>query len=409
MSESATPAAPAPPRAAATVGAQRAIPDPYRVLFPIGAANAVAGSVLWTLSALGLLPWPGPLHRVLMIEGFEHAFVMGFLLTAMPAFIGGARCTRGELTRAVLSVLAVDLFAFAGLPAAAHLAFLFGLGTLAAALIPRVRHRRRKPPEEYLFLIPGFLCGAIGAVMLVGLDLGLWGEPQPHFAIRLLSLGMVLSLVLGIGSLLVPTFSGMASPLEIPGLAKAHERAPRRGLYIPLALSLIASFVLEAFDEVRAGAMLRAFVGAVIVLWVWKLWRTKILPGIPARLLWSSGWLLLAGLVIATFGPSWRLAGEHVVFVGGFGCVTFGVGTRVVSSHGRHPITSEGRVLDGWVALGLAAALALRVAAEWGGAHMVWLLGASGAAWALAWLAWLARALPLMVRPSNELLQVKVK
>ena len=35
----------------------------------------------------------------------------------------------------------------------------------------------------------------------------------------MISLGMVLSLVLGLGGLLVPTFSGMAPPLVVPGRA----------------------------------------------------------------------------------------------------------------------------------------------------------------------------------------------
>jgi uncharacterized protein involved in response to NO len=376
------------------------------VLFPIGAANAAAGALLWTLYAAHLLPWPGPLHQQLMLEGFEHAFVMGFLLTAMPAFTGGERCRPYELLLAIASVVLMDAAAFAGLPIAAHVAYLIGLVTVAQALARRVITGRRKPPEEYLFLLPGFLFGVLGAVLLIGMQAGAWNEPQPRFAIRLLSLGMVLSLVLGIGSLLVPTFSGMRSPLEIPGLATPHERAPRRRLYVPLALLLIAAFALEAIGHPSAGAALRAVVGAVMVLWVWKLWRVRTLSGVAPRVLWSSGWLILAGLVLAACGPAFRLAGEHVVFVGGFGCVTFGVATRVVASHGGHPLDVEGRLLGWPIALGLAVALLARIAAEWDASRASWLLGASGVAWALIWLGWGWRAMRLLAPRTAQLVQV---
>lgn len=378
------------------------IVEPYRVLFPLGAAAAAAGTLLWTLSAAGWMPWPGPQHQTLMIEGFEHAFISGFLLTAMPAFTGGARCSALELRLSILSVVLSVACALASFPIGAHLAYLLGLIVVAQALARRVAHGRHKPPEEYLFLIPGFLFALAGIALRIGMEAGVWNEPQPRFAIRLLSLGFVLSLGLGIGSLLVPTFSGMPAPLEIPGLAAPHERAPRRRLYVPLALALIAAFVLEAIGRAQAGALLRAAAGGVIVLWVWKLWRAKILPGVPARMLWLSGWLLLAGLIVAACGPAFRLAGEHVVFIGGFGCLTFGVATRVVASHGRHPLGIEGRLLGLPIAAGLAAALALRVAAEWDAGRAAWLLAASGLAWAFAWLLWGARAIRMIRTPTER-------
>jgi hypothetical protein len=310
------------------------------------------------------------------------------------------------LALAVASVVLVDAGALAGLPLVAHAAYLLGLATLMAALVRRVIHGHRKPPEEFLFLLPGFAFGIAGAVTLMAMEAGAWSEPQPRFAIRLMSLGMVLSLVLGIGSLLVPTFSGMSAPLEIPGLAGPHQRKPRRILYLSLGVLLVAAFALEAAGRPSAGATLRAVVGGVMVMWVWKLWRVKILPGVPARVLWSSGWLLLAGLVIAALGPAARLAGEHVAFIGGFGCITFGVATRVVASHGRHPIAVEAQVLGWPVAIGVLTAMALRVAAESDATHAAWLLGASGAAWAFAWIWWSARAVRLISSPRGDLIAV---
>ena len=84
----------------------RTMPDPYRVLFPIGIAAAFVALLPWVAQALSGAPWwpaalrpawPGPAHAAIMMQGFELAFVCGFLLTAMPAFTHGARATRAEL------------------------------------------------------------------------------------------------------------------------------------------------------------------------------------------------------------------------------------------------------------------------------------------------------------------------
>src|SRR5262245_29614840 len=87
---------PAPPAIAGPKGAPA--PDPYRVLFPIGIAAAIVALVPWILVAVRLsIAWPGAMHAALMVQGFELSFVCGFLLTAMPAFTHGPRCSPREL------------------------------------------------------------------------------------------------------------------------------------------------------------------------------------------------------------------------------------------------------------------------------------------------------------------------
>jgi hypothetical protein len=66
-----------------------AAPEPYRVLFPVGVAAAIAGLVPWLAMAAPLVPgwparwsvpWPGLAHAALLVQGFELAFACGFLL-----------------------------------------------------------------------------------------------------------------------------------------------------------------------------------------------------------------------------------------------------------------------------------------------------------------------------------------
>src|SRR4030065_420050 len=88
--------------------------EPYRLLFPLGVAYAIAGALVWTVAALGWMPYPGPLHRALMIQGFEQSFVVGFLLTALPGLTHSERCRPAELAAGFAAMAAFGVFAFGG-------------------------------------------------------------------------------------------------------------------------------------------------------------------------------------------------------------------------------------------------------------------------------------------------------
>lgn len=372
-------------------------PDPYRLLFPIGLTWALVGAGVWPLWALGVVPYPGLAHRLLMIQGFEHSFVLGFLLTAIPGFTKGERCQPGELAIALLSAVVFGLAALAGRPLVAQGVFVLSVIMLLVAVLRRVRHARLAPPLELMF---------VGFGLLMGLAGGLWqlaaaaGRPAPlpgSVGERLVSLGMVLSLVLGVGSLLVPTFAGMRDPLMIPGIARAHERRGRMAFYAALIAVFALAFAAELAGRPRAGAWLRALAASVIGLMVWKLWRLPGRRDVPAFALWTAGWLVMAGLWAAAAGPAWTLAGLHLAFIGGFGLLTLGIGTRVVVAHGHFPLGDERATLSWWVAAAIALALIARLMAEWSPARTA-LLGVSGAAWVAGWSLWAFRALPRIAR-----------
>jgi uncharacterized protein involved in response to NO len=372
--------------------------EPYRLFFPIGFVFALLGVAPWPLHAMGWLPYPGAFHRALMMQGFELSFVVGFLLTALPGFTHGPRCHAVELALPALSLVAFAVAIFANLVVPAQAAFLLILLVLLVAAGRRVLGNRVGPPEEFLFVGFGLLLGLIGGWLQLAAALGPYEDPAPRFAERLVSLGMVLSLVLGVGGLLVPVFAGMRNPLVIPKVAGPHERRGRRGLYAALLAVLALAFVAESSGRPGLGAILRAAAASAIGLLVWKLW---CLPGrreLPAFVLWGSGWLLLAGLWLAVLLPRNRVGVLHLVFIGGFGLLTLGIGTRVIVAHGKHPLEVERATLAPAVIGAVALALAARVASEfWPGAAGT-LIGVSGALWVVAWLGWGMRALPRIVR-----------
>ena len=373
------------------------MPDPYRLLFPIGLTWGVIGAGLWPLHALGALPWPAVAHRSLMIQGFEHSFVLGFLLTAIPGFTKGERCRPAELVIAVLSALAFGVAALAGQALVAQGAFVLSVAMLLVAVARRLRRPKVAPPLELMFVGFGLLLGFAGGLVQLA-DAAGTPLTAPRFGERLVSLGMVLSLVLGVGGLLVPTFTGMRDPLVIPGVAGAHERRGRLALYATLIAAFALAFVIERAGHARAGTLLRAAAATTIGLMVWKLWRLPGRRDTPAFVLWGSGWLMMAGLWVVALVPAFTLGGLHLVFIGGFGLLTLGIGTRVVVAHGRHPIADERRVLTPLVVTLVGVTLIARLAAEWWPAMAVHLLATSGTAWTLGWMLWAARALPRIGR-----------
>jgi hypothetical protein len=229
---------------------------------------------------------------------------------------------------------------------------------------------------------------------------GVWQLFSPSlnpFAGRLISLGMVLSLVLGLGSLLVPTFTATAAPVSVPGLTAPPARSNRLPLYLLLLAALAGAFVAEAWGRPVLGATVRAAAATVMILGVWKLWRIPRRRDAPAFALWTSGWLVLAGLWSAALVPAFTLGALHLVFIGGFGLLTLGISTRVTVAHGRYPLSDEPRVLSPLILSVLALTLLVRLAAEWWPAHTVLLLGVSGALWILCWLLWAWNALPRLL------------
>jgi hypothetical protein len=209
---------------------------------------------------------------------------------------------------------------------------------------------------------------------------------------------MMLSIVLGVGGLLVPTFSAMREPLVIPGIARPGQRRPRRMLYVPLAVALVASFTLEAGGFLPAAYWLQAIAGSALGILVWKLFR---LPGRRDTLswtLWGAGWLLLLGLWLAALFPARAVGASHLVFQGGFGLLILGIATRVVVTHGGYPPAHERRVLRPTVVAIVALALLARLAADFLPASALHLYGASGLLWIIGWIIWARGALPCIVR-----------
>jgi uncharacterized protein involved in response to NO len=382
---------------------------PYRVLFPLGILFGIVGTALWPLHALSLIPYPTPLHPRLMIQGFEHCFILGFLLTAMPSFLHARHATRAEIGIAAGAMAGFLVLGLAGLWVPAEALY---LATLILVLVMGATrfHRDQPPPEEFLFVGVGLCLGLVGGGLQLLSAARLVTEPTLLFGLHVISYGMVLSIVLGVGGLLVPTFTSMRDPLVIPGLARPHQRGPRRVLYAFIVTLLIAALVLEARSQPEAAVRLRAFAATIALLGVWKIFRRPGARDLLSYVLWGAGWMILVGLWMVAVAPLQPLPGLHVFFIGGLGLLTAGIATRVTVRHGGHPLAAERRVLSLGVPVLLVLALLARVAAVMNVERAPMLLSLGATFWISAWILWGSGAFAYLwrVRPSSAPVRLRI-
>jgi uncharacterized protein involved in response to NO len=371
--------------------------DPYRIFFPLGIALGAAGVSIWPAYWLGLTAgYSGRAHAFVQIEGFLYSFVAGFLLTAIPRFTGTTapdRAVQYALAAAILAAsVAFEVKAFA----LGHALFLAAHVTVMALAVRRVGRRRASPPDSFALVGMGMLAGLGGALVDLAVAWGWTAAERDLLGRRLLTEGMVLLLVLGVGGFLGPRLLGFA-PLPEPArlaVAAAARRPPlfagrRAAAHAAAGLAIALSVVLEYGFGIGAMALVRAALATVLIGASLKPWQLPAVRTTLAWCVWSAHWLVMAGLWLAALAPAYRVDLLHVVFMGGFTLLILAVGTRVALSHGGHALSAERRSwpLRIGIATGLFA-LAARVGAAFAPESFFAQLGIAALAWSLGMLVW---------------------
>ena len=350
--------------------------DPYRLFFPLGIVLGVAGVAIWPAYHLGLTDsYSGRSHASVQAEGFLYAFIAGFLLTAIPRFTGTAAPARAaQLALAALLVLASTAFELRSF-AVGHLAFAAAHLMLIVLLVRRFLRRKQQPPDTFAMVGAGIACGAVAALVNAAVALEAVDPRWDLLGRRLLTEGMVLLLVLGVGGFLGPRLLGFA---QMP-LVQIGGQGPRRRTALYLAASV--ALVLTLFGEYGAGipmlAYLRAAIASSVLFATITPWRPPAVRTTLAWCAWTASWLVIAGSWLAAIAPAHRVDFLHVLFMGGFTLLILAVGTRVTLSHGGHGLDAERR---SWpLRIGIATGLVALVARVGAGfaqdsffAHLAW-------------------------------------
>lgn len=419
------PLRPAPPSPAASPppGPQSATPParwtfarlataPHRLGF-FGAAVLLALSALWWALALATrhagiaLPWavPPPVaHGLAMALSFMPLFIVGFMFTAGPRWLGLPDVPARTLVRPVVAMaggwtLAILGFHVASALAAAGVAIVaLGWGALLHRFV-RLLRASRVPDRLHAGAIT--VAAAVGLVAMAGAAAGLaldqvgWTRAATQLALW----GFLAPTFATVSHRMIPFFTASALPrLEVwrPNGLLAVMLAT---LGLTAAGAVAETLVWPLQTAVHAALLAVQAPAAVLMLWLalrWGLVQSlgiRLLAMLHAGFVWLGVSLALAATSHALVlrdgeAASLGLAPLHALTMGYLGCTLVAMITRVAAGHSGRPLAADG--LAWALYLAVQAAAVMRVgAALWPAASVpltllaatAWLLGCAGWAW----------------------------
>jgi uncharacterized protein involved in response to NO len=145
-----------------TLAKHRRLTDPYRIFFPFGILMGIAGVSIWPLYHWGVTSgYNGRSHAFVQTDCFLYAFIIGFLLTAIPRFTGTSTPSR-TVQYVVATFLGVAAVAFElQYFLAGHLIFVAAHASVVAIAARRFRQRQHPPPETFVLVGVAMLAGMI--------------------------------------------------------------------------------------------------------------------------------------------------------------------------------------------------------------------------------------------------------
>ena len=371
--------------------------EPFRIFFPLATLLGISGVSLWPLFFSGLHKfYPGPMHARLMTEGFLAGFVFGFLGTALPRLLSAPPLRRGELWTLVALFLLTAGLHIGEQPRAGDLAFITLMLSFGACMVSRVRRCVELPPPGFVLVAFGFLSGLIGPVLWLCGTQGWVSGTVTLFGAMLLNQAFVLFLLLGIGTFLLPRFLRLRDMRTMEEERTASPGWRLRAMFsAATGCVLLASYWIEASNPATPAAAWLRGLAAIVYLATMVPFQRQALPLRTASFAAQLALLaLVVGLIFPLFWPGQRIAGLHVVFLGGFSLITFTVATRVVLGHSGNEALFETRLPALQIAtVLLLAGTALRAIGDFLPTRPHWLTGASSL-WMLAAGIWGFAVLP---------------
>jgi len=371
--------------------------EPFRLFFPLAVLLGWVGIGHWVLYWRGITTTYSCLaHGLLQTQSFLMAFAIGFLLTAVPRRTRSASASATEIAIAAALLVAIAASLAAQLWVAGELAYLLLFALLLRFAIVRFvgASAERRPPAAFVLVPIGILHGVAGSLLvMLGLS-DLAAPAMTTLGALMIQQGVFSCFTVGVGGLVLPLLAGEPPPAD---LASPRERR-RAAIYGAAGVAILASFPLEVAGFARIAPLVRAAVIAIGLGVAGGAWRPPGKPGLHRRLVWISVWMMPLGLALSALFPDYRVPALHVVFIGGFALMSFGVATHVVLSHLELPELALGRPpAVALLALALLVALAARLAADWSHTYFEH-LGWAGVAWIAGTAVWLAFVLPKVLR-----------
>lgn len=389
---------------------------PHRVMFFGGALQTIAAMLWWLyemVTRFGIagqaVSWaiiPSAAHAYLMIYGLFPFFMFGFLMTVFPRWMSGTEIPARHFVPAFVLLLLGAAAFYAGLfvdtvvliiAVASSLAgWATALYALLRVLLDTSHPDKRHPTVIFIALGLGW-CGLASylvwllngdaAFLRFAVQSGLWWFLLPVFAT--------------VAHRMLPFFTGSALP-QFP------LQRPDWPWWVLLAGSVIHGVLqfAEAGGWLWPGDIAMA-VAALYLSHAWGLRRSLRIPllgVLHVGFAWMGIAMLLFGLrslLSLAGGGNWGLAPQHALTIGCFATLLIGLGTRVTLGHSGLPMRVGRPVVLMFIGIQLVAVL--RVLADMlpvEGAY--WLYVAAAALWLACFSPWVARYLPLYLRPRAD-------
>jgi uncharacterized protein involved in response to NO len=372
--------------------------EPFRIFFPLGVLLAWIGVGHWLSYSTGITStYSCRMHGLIQMQAFMMAFAIGFLLTALPNRTRSAPVSRGEMAGLIAALIVTTAAAMAERWVASELAYGAILAMLANFALRRFvgAGAGRRPPAAFVLVPIAAIQGFAGAILIAAGEFNVpaWSSGLGRLMVEQ---GVFLCLAVGVGGLILPLVAGAPPPKDLGSSPRETSKAVA---YAMAGLAIFASFVLEQAGFDRAGEVLRAIVVAAGLAIGGGVWRAPWKPGVHRKLVWLAAWMMPAGLLVAGLWPDYRVPALHILFIGGFSLLAFGVATHVSLGHLNLERLALGRPMSVMV-LGAAfmVALLIRFTADSSEAYFSH-LGWASAIWIIGSAAWLAFFAPKLLHP----------
>lgn len=369
----------------------------FRPLYIAGCAWALLSVAIWIFAPQWLL---GPLtgaawHAHEMLWGFVATIAVGFLLTASATWTGVNPLKGAPLAIACLLWLAARAGYLAGGTTAFYIAAVAETGffLLSAVVLLRVMVKGKSTRN---YGIP-FLVLGLGVANCLYLRTSLSGNYlvlMQYFELGLICMAVIVLLV---ARRVVPFFAMRALPgLTLPMLTRSGQAQ--------LVLSVLA-IALGLAGQKSAMAIALAVTGLISLYQIIR-WKPQAVLHKPILWILYLGYAALGvGLLFAAahlggygVGVLARSAVHvHIIGMAGFSVLIIGMVTRTALGHLGRPLQLDRSMVTSYWLIIFAVILRLLALAPTGA--MQPLLHASAAAWALAFLLYLWRFVPMLIRP----------
>jgi uncharacterized protein involved in response to NO len=371
----------------------------FRTFYSLAAIFAIAAMIMWLRAFAGLsgtgeylysIAW----HSHEMLFGFATAVIAGFLLTAVRNWTGLPTPTGVALAMlAVLWLAARVLIVTGPAPLAAIIDVTFLLALALAIAVPILRSKNKRNYKVLAIIL--ILAVTNGVYHLASLGLAeVWLARTSLFA----GIDILMILMAIIGGRVIPAFTRNA----LPSATSRHEPWVEVITFVSMILVTVVT-VLNGYWAVpsmlAAVLLIIAAASHAIRLALWDPVKTLHNP-----LLWmmpvAYSWMPIAFLLRALAVTNVVAAGAwiHAMTMGAVSSLMLAMMMRSSLGHTGRQLTASKVDMAAFLLLQLAAIVRVFASVVAGETYQQWIV-ASGLIWALAFLVFALRYVPMLSRP----------